>query len=180
MKKHYLLILMFGLTETMLISCADKQKGHNDILVSNVAFANGFAVNMWVSAEMEDFFDMFYTVDSLDEKFSESKKIRKIIRGTGRPELISFLVNRENVLKFRIDLGRNQDQGGITIHSIEIRSKSKALMIKGNLLKYFFNGNRYMRILDNGEIQFSSNRSKVPFMTSSALLNKKMQIEFQD
>ena len=34
-----------------------------------------------------------------------------------------------------------------------------------------------MRFINDGEIQFTPNRSKNPFMTSSALLNKKIKIE---
>lgn len=172
------MILMLSLVNVILNSCNDKQKEQNDILISNVAFSEGFAVNVLVTAEMDDIFDMFYALDSLDEKFTESNKIRKVIKGTGEPELISFLVNQENVLKFRIDLGRNLNQEGVTIHSIEIKSNSKALTIESNLLKYFFNENRFMRFINNGEIQFTPNRLKNPFITSSALLNKKMQIEF--
>jgi hypothetical protein len=169
---------MLSLANVILISCSIKQKEQNDILVSDAAFSEGFTVNVLVTAEMDDIFEMFYALDSLDEKFTESNKIRKVIKGTGEPELINFFVNRENVLKFRIDLGRNLNQEGVNIHSIEIKSKSKFLIIKGDLLKYFFNENRFMRFMNNGEIQFTPNRLKTPFMTSSALLNKKIKIEF--
>lgn len=173
-----MIILLLSLTNVILISCNVKQKEQNNILVSNEVFSDSFTVNVLVTAERDDIFDMFYVLDSLDEKFTESNKIRKVIKGTGEPELISFIVDHANVLKFRIDLGRNLNQEGINIHSIEIKSKSKTLLIKGILLKYFFNENRFMRFKNKGEIQFIPNRLKNPFITSSALLNKKMQIEF--
>lgn len=175
------MILMLNLANIILISCSVKQKEKNDILVSNVAFSEGFAVNVLVTAKKDDIFDMFYALDSLDEKFTESNKIRKVIKGTGEPELINFLVDRKNVLKFRIDLGRNADQKSILIDRIEIRCDGKSIIIPGNILEHFFAGNKYLEFSENGNtILFKRNGgTKTPFITSSPLLNKKMKIEFR-
>ena len=55
---------------------------------------------------------------------------------------------------------------------------SFSLGVPKSNVKYFFNENKYMNFSDNGIILFSPNDRKTPFMTSSALLNKKMKIEF--
>ncbi len=175
------MILTLSLVNIILNSCSVKQKEQNDILVSNVAFSEGFTVNVLVTAKMDDIFDMFYALDSLDEKFTESNKIRKVIKGTGEPELISFLVDRKNVLKFRIDLGRNLDQKSIVIDRIDIRCDGKSIIIPGNILEHFFTGNKYLEFSENGNTIYIDRKggTKTPFITSSALLNKKMKIEFQ-
>lgn len=175
------MILMLGLANIILISCSVKQKEPNDILVSNVAVSEGFAINVLVTAKTDDIFDMFYVLDSLDEKFAESKKIRKVIKGTGEQELISFLVNQENVLKFRIDLGRNLDQKSIVIDRIDISCRGKNIMIPGNILEHFFIANRYLEFSEKSNTLNIERKggAKTPFITSSALLNKKMKIEFR-
>ena len=172
---------MFSLANIIMVSCSVKQKEQNDILVSNVAFSEGFAVNIMVTAKMDDIFDMFYALDSLDEKFTESNKIRKVIKGTGEPELISFIVDPENVLKFRIDLGRNLDQKSIVIDWIDISCNGKKIIIPGRMLEHFFIANRYLEFSENVNTLNIERKgaTKTPFITSSALLNKKMKIEFR-
>jgi hypothetical protein len=133
---------------------------------------------MGIIASEPDVVDFFYVLDSLNEKFSESKKLRKNINGGDELELIEFVLEEKKAIKLRLDLGRNLRQKRIKINYIEIQNNKRTLLFNGNLLKYFFNENKYMNFSDNGIILFSPNDRKTPFMTSSALLNKKMKIEF--
>tara|TARA_R110001583_G_scaffold82491_1_gene218767 strand:- start:5279 stop:5851 length:573 start_codon:yes stop_codon:yes gene_type:complete len=161
-----------------LSACQRKEQENNNIIVRQTGFEDNFIVQLEVIAENEDSFDFFFVLDSLNEKFTETKKMRKKINGKGKLEIVCFELEGQKALKFRIDLGRNEMQKGILIRSIEVKHNSKALFIKGGLIKYFFNENRYMQILDNGEVLFKSAPRRTPFMNTSALLNKKMKIEF--
>lgn len=160
-------------------SCSKLVEGPNNIKVVPSQSTNDFIVRIGIIATEPDIVDLFYVIDSLNEKFSESKKMRKNINGSDELELVEFVLKEKNAIKFRLDLGRNLRQSGIIISYIEIRNKKTTLVINGNLLKYFFNENKFMNFSDNGIILFMPNDRKTPFMTSSALLNKKMKIEFK-
>lgn len=159
-------------------ACNRSQKEQNNIQVVPGELTNDFIVRMGIIASEPDVVDFFYVLDSLNEKFSESKKLRKNINGGDELELIEFVLEEKKAIKLRLDLGRNLRQKRIKINYIEIQNNKRTLLFNGNLLKYFFNENKYMNFSDNGIILFSPNDRKTPFMTSSALLNKKMKIEF--
>ena len=160
-------------------ACSRAVDGLNNIKVVPSESTSDFIVRIGIIATEPDIVDLFYVLDSLNEKFGESKKLRKKINGGDELELVEFVLEEKNVIKFRLDLGRNLRQKGIIINYIEIRNKKSTLVINGNLLKYFFNDNKFMNFSDNGIILFAPNDRGTPFMTSSALLNKKMKIEFK-
>lgn len=170
------LFLVFGLG-TLVFSCIDYIPKENNILVKSGEFSQEFTVSMSLSAKKPDVVDFFYIQDSLNESFTEDKKLRFRIKGNGIKEEVEFVVRDGNVLKFRLDLGRNISQEGILIRAIEIQNKGKILHIPGHLLQYFFNENKFMSFSDTAYVNFSPAPRRVPFMTSSALLNKKMKIE---
>lgn len=169
---------VYGFIILYVYACNGPQKEQNNIQVVPGELTNDFIVRMGIIASEPDVVDFFYALDSLNEKFSESKKLRKNINGGDELELIEFVLTEKKAIKFRLDLGRNPRQKRIKINYIEIHNNKRTLLLNGNLLKFFFNENKYMNFSDNGIILFSPNNRKTPFMTSSALLNKKIKIEF--
>lgn len=168
----------------ILQSCRQEEVSENNIKVENsheIDGENRFELTISLKAMEPDVMEFFYVLDSLDGKFSEERKIRKKINGGNILETIQFDLENQKPLKFMIVFGRNKKQKTLEIDNIEIRYKTKKLIIEGHLSKHFFNGNKYMKFAEVGNTLTFERKDNVlpPYMTSSALLYKKMKIEFR-
>lgn len=165
----------------LALSCRTEVTNNIRVMENNNLKKDSFKLSLYVKAEKEDFFDFFYVVDSVTEKFSEDRKIRCKLKAGNTTEIIIFELKEGCPLKFRIDLGRNLEQKSIELQQTIIRCGSKSIVIPGNISEHFFIANRYLEFSKKGDtINFLRKRgNKTPFITSSALLNKKMKLEFR-
>ncbi len=165
----------------LALSCRTEESNNIRVLENNSLKKDSFKLSLYVKAEKEDFFDFFYVVDSITEKFSEDRKIRRKLKAGNTDEIIIFELKDSCPLKFRIDLGRNLEQKSIELQQTIISCGGKSIVIPGSISEHFFIANRYLEFSKKGDtINFlRKGGSKTPFITSSALLNKKMKLEFR-
>ena len=143
---------------------------------------NVFEIRIVGKVTAEDFLDCFYVLDSIDERFSESRKVRILVSSADDLQDISFILPEfGRPFRFRIDLGRNDKRTEMDIRRIDLDYNGKVIQIPGSLVPYFFDANEFVTYGDSGSKLFLhpyKGRFN-PYLTSSALLDKKMKIEFQ-
>lgn len=140
-----------------------------------------FVIRVYGRIGVEDTMDCFFVMDSLNEPFTEKHKFRVAIKGKDSLQEIEFIIPESGrPLRFRIDLGRNNSRTGMEIHKIEMEYRAKIIRVPGILIPYFFDANEYIEYGENGrELKFRTYKQRFnPYLASSALLNKKMKIEF--
>lgn len=171
------LIIIISLT----FGCRNENGNNIEVLKEDALNKNSFKLSLYVKVEKKDFFDFFYAFDSLNEKFTENRKIRYKLNAGNIDEVVTFELYDKCPLKFRIDLGRNLNQKLIVIYRVDINCGGKRIIIPGNISEHFFIANRYLEFSKNGDTLniIRKGETKTPFITSSALLNKRMKIEFR-
>jgi len=120
-------------------------------------------------------------LDSLNEPYREEQSIRIKVEGKSDIQQIVFdLPEGVKPKKFRIDLGIDSSLTEIVIRKVEISYLNNKLIIPGNILPFFFDANEDVAYSNSSyqlKLMKIDNRRN-PFLLSSALLNKKMKIEF--
>ena len=180
--KYYVLILLVSLMSCKNNSRKDSIKeGTKEIMKIKEEILTAddiLKVHLYLKVQKDDIFEVYYTSDSVEEKFSAKRKIRKKIRGVFQKQNIVFELPI-NVLpyKFRIDFGQNKEQLPIEIDNIKLELNGEFIYIEQSLLESFFAFNQFIEY-DSGRINIIEvNGKRDPFIISKALLIKKMQIE---
>ncbi|WP_282134860.1 hypothetical protein [Seonamhaeicola maritimus] len=141
-----------------------------------------FEVEVLYKISKDDTFQVFYTSLNETENFSSNYTIKKKVLASNDFTSIKFQLP-ENVLpyKIRIDLGEKKEQGSIAIQGIKLRYSGNEINIQKELIPQFFLINEFLKYNHKTGIFKSSviNKSYDPFMISSALLNKKIDIELK-
>lgn len=167
--------------------CQQKEsnnEGNNQIVVrDNADFKKNasFHVVLYARVDKSDVFKIFYSSDSLNEPYREEQSIRIKVEGKSDVQQIAFdLPEGVKPKKFRIDLGIDSSLTEIVIRKVEISYLNKSLIIPGNILPFFFDANEDVAYSSSSYILklMKIDNRRNPFLLSSALLNKKMKIEF--
>lgn len=165
------------------VGCKNKNQGTSDIEIQETIKEeakrdNLFKVTMDVIVMEDDKFQLFYIDDSPEEPFSLEKRLVFNLKGNDSPQKIQFILP-ENVFpyKFRIDLGENKNETTINIKEIKIKYNNKIILIEKLVLERFFQPNIYLEKVDNGYLRKFVDGRYDPFLVSSALLNKKIELE---
>lgn len=184
-----IIIRITGIIALLIIfqGCRHKEsikEGDNEIVVRDYADFQkkaSFQVTLYALVDKSDVFKIFYSLDSLSEPYREEQSIRIKVEGKSDVQQIVFdLPEGVKPEKFRIDLGIDSSLTEIVIRKVEISYHNKGLIIPGNILPFFFDANEdvaYNSSTCKLKLMNTDNRRN-PFLLSSALLNKKMKIEF--
>lgn len=139
-----------------------------------------FELEIKYKISKDDVFQVFYT-NSDQENFSPKKTLRNKVSGSRDYTTVSFkLPKGEFPRKIRIDLGENKKQNRIAVENIQFRYNGKEINIEKELLPHFFVTNKFLDYNSSKGVFRSSivNDRYDPFIISSALLIKKIEIEF--
>jgi hypothetical protein len=109
--------------------------------------------------------------------YSERHKIEKVVSGSDQVQNIVFELS-EMPIKFRVDIGENRHETEILIRQITITKDDKQINIDPGLIDRYFKANIYIQN-NAGAIsrRLRGNRYD-PFIESTALLEKKLYLEF--
>lgn len=187
MKIRLLLLLV-----VVVVSCKKKSgintvKTNGELIVkiddSKVPLAddNRLKITLDILVHEDDLLDVFYTSDSIDEPFSDKKRINKKIKGSENYQTVIFPFP-EDVMpySFRIDLGDNvlKKETNIEIKTIKLKLNNKAIIINKEILDYFFIANDYLKKTDLGYLRMVDDNEFDPYLLASPVLLAKMKIEF--
>lgn len=137
-----------------------------------------FNVQLNLKVVEDDFFEVFYTDLNSKEGFTETKKVRKKIIGKDSFQNIQFDLNKTSLSKFRIDFGENKNQKDIILKNIIIKRNQDSIEIKNDVLHRFFQINKFLEWDKKGRLKIKEiNKKRDPFIVSSSLLIKKIQLE---
>lgn len=123
---------------------------------------------------------VFYTGNSLEEKFSGEQMVVTSIKGS--PEFQTVSINLPvNILpyKLRVDVGENgiKNESPIEFKSIKLELNENSIIINNDIINNFFRPNLYLEKTDNGFQRKIMEGKYDPFFVSTPLLNKKIEIE---
>lgn len=174
--KYYILILSI-----CLISCKKGINQNEKKAVETKTAATDkdiFKIHMNLTVQKDDIFEVYYTSESVEEKFSAKKKVRKKIKGALQSQSIVFELPVDVFpYNFRIDLGQNKQQETLIIHNINIELNGEVTSIDQSLIKSFFVLNKFVEY-NNGQFNLKEIKGRWdPYLTSKAVLIKKIEIE---
>ncbi|WNH08604.1 hypothetical protein [Thalassobellus suaedae] len=139
-----------------------------------------FEIELFLKVLKDDIFECFYTTEGMNEGFSGTKKIRTKVFGSVEFQKVTFSLPK-NIFpsKFRLDIGENYKQDKIYIKDIIIKYNGNSIEINSELISAFFSVNRFLKYDETIGVFITSeiNEKWDPFIVSSALLNKKIEIE---
>lgn len=126
----------------------------------------------------DDNFQIFY-IDNLELGYSEKKRKTIQVKGTEEFQTIVFELPHGVFPKmFRIDLGENKKESPIEIESVTLKHNDKTIEINDLIFDRFFKPNIYLDKTDKTFLRHSINGRYDPFLLSTPLLNKKIELEF--
>ena len=76
------------------------------------------------------------------------------------------------------DFGENKIETPVKINSIELKYNSDSIVIDALVLEHFFHPNIYLEKGDSGYLRKTLNGRYDPFLVSTPLLEKKIELEF--
>lgn len=179
--KYYILILAICLISCKNDNNKETKKDEQEIVDTKeavVADENIFKIHLNLTVEKDDIFEVYYTSDSVEEKFSAKKKVRKKITGNSQVQEVVFELPVDVLpYNFRIDLGQNKELSSLMIHHIKLELNGEFIDIDQSLIKSFFAFNQFIEH-ENGHFSLKEVKGKWdPFMISKAVLIKKIEIE---
>lgn len=153
----------------------------NDKIVNNgQTSVNGeiFRVIINVKVLEDDKFQLFYVDDSSEGKYNINKRTVTYVNGKNEFQSVEFKLPA-NVLprKFRIDVGENNYETAIDIKEIEIKFNNNLIKINDKVLERFFQPNQYLKKLKNNYMRIKIDGRYDPFIDSTPLLIKKIELE---
>lgn len=165
MKKLGLGVIIF----ILILSCKKTFEKNNFKIIIELRVLNNYR------------FQVFYKTKVL-ENYSDNRRVSKRIEKNFNYQNISFeLPNNVIPSNIRIDLGERPNHNEIKISRIILINKNKKFVIEDKMLIYFFKPNIYLDF----DKEKNTLKSKVinnkfdPYLTSTPLLNKKIEIYFK-
>ena len=132
-----------------------------------------------ITISEDDRIQLFYVDDMPDGAFSAEKRIAHNVKGSNSAQKINFtLPHKPFPFKLRLDLGENNIQSAVKINSIELKYNSDSIFIENSVLEYFFHPNIYLEKVDSVYLRKTLNGRYDPFLVSTPLLEKKIELEF--
>jgi len=176
MKNIFCLILIL-----IAFSCKKNENSKNsnqDLIETKNKEDDQFKVIIEAVVKEDDKFQLFYVDNSPDGIFSPEKRVVFNLKGGDTPQKIQFTLP-EKVLpyKFRIDLGENNIETIVEIYDIKLQYNNRKILIDSLVLERFFQPNIYLEKLNNGYKRKVVDGRCDPFLVSTPLLNKKMELE---
>lgn len=164
MKKSF--IYIFSLL--ILFSCKNEKKNPNHESLKIIVKARILE---------DDKFQVFY-IDGVNKGYTENRRIWKTVKGSKAFQEITFLLPTIPT-EFRIDIGENRHESIVEISKIILDDGNNQIEIKCDALHRFFKPNIYTKKVDCGYLRMVIDNRYDPFISSSALLNKKMELNFK-
>lgn len=149
----------------LFLSCKDKEVKKEFLKIS-----------ISVKLIEDDSIKLYYI---LDEKgtYNERNSIEVAVKGSLDLQSVEFAL-KQIPYKFRIDLGDNRNKSEVHFSAVNISFKNKNITINENAIDRFFKPNIYVSLTANGYLRKEVDNRYDPFIESTALLQKKLQIEF--
>lgn len=141
---------------------------------------NVFKLQFDIKLLENDKFRVFYAENSLDEKFNGEQMIVTSIKGSPEFQTVSIKLPA-NILpyKLRVDVGENgiKNETVIEFKSIKLELNGNNIIINNDIMNNFFKPNSYLEKTEKGFKRKVVKGKYDPFLVSTALLNKKIEIE---
>lgn len=169
----------------IFIGCKNEKKYATDVVTSKfenkqIIIDNLFKVIVDITILEDDRLQLFYVDDTPDGAFSAEKRLEYNVKGNNSSQKIQFtLPEMVFPFTFRLDLGENKFETLVKINSIELNYNSESIFIDNLVLEYFFQPNIYLEKINSGFMRKIINGRYDPFIASSPLLNKKIELEFK-
>ncbi|WP_347923215.1 hypothetical protein [Pontimicrobium sp. SW4] len=162
-------------------SCKNEDKKATEVqtpIKKEVVKDNLFKIIMEAKVKEDDKFQVFFTDDSPEESFSANKRLVKNIVGSEEFQTLEFVLPKEVLpFKFRIDLGENSYETLVEIGVIKLEYNNEVIEIDPLTLERFFQPNIYLQKTDNGFMRKTIDGRCDPFLMSTPLLIKKIELE---
>jgi hypothetical protein len=117
-----------------------------------------------------------YYIPEHNNTYDEENMIETKITGSIEMQSIDVVLN-EIPKKFRIDLGESKHETIISIASVLIGTKSDTIEVNKKTIHRFFSPNIYTILVKNGFRRIKIKNRYDPFLESTALLHKKIELE---
>lgn len=135
-----------------------------------------FTVTLNIKVIENDKLKVYY-IENIGQEYTEEKKVEINVKGS--EEFQNFNFSIEGVpYKFRIDLGENGNETQVWISEIHLKYKGREIFVDKSIIHRLFNPNVYLQQTKKGWIRKSKDKRYDPFIESSALLQKRMELEF--
>ncbi|MFI0429724.1 hypothetical protein [Mariniflexile sp. HMF6888] len=141
---------------------------------------NLFKVSMNIKVDENDKFQLFYIDDSPEGSFSQEKRLTININGSDSLQDVQFtLPEKVFPYKFRVDLGENNVETIVEINEIKLQYNNESILIDKLVMERFFQPNIYLEKTDKGYLRKTIKGRCDPFLLSTPLLNKKIELDLQ-
>lgn len=138
-----------------------------------------FKVVLDVTISEDDLLQLFYVDDMPEGAFSAEKRLAYNIKGQATSQKIKFTLPKKVFpYKLRLDFGENKIETSVKINLIELKHNSDSIVIDALVLERFFHPNIYLEKGDSGYLRKTLNGRYDPFLVSTPLLEKKIEIDF--
>lgn len=159
--------LLFIMVLFFAVSCVNNKKNQNTTF--------NITINLEISND--DKIQIFY-IPKGDSVYRDTNLITHKIKGSNNPVELKFsLPNIPE--KFRIDLGEEKIESPVKINQITLKAFDKIINIDGKTVNRFFKPNIFL--IETSKINLflrqAINCTYDPFMESTPLLHKKIQLE---
>lgn len=168
-------ICLFALVS--LAACKDKKApgiSQNENVRDNI-----LKVVMEVKVLEDDTFQLFYFEDASQDSFEVEKRISVPVSGSDDFQSLEFELPAHVIpSKLRMDVGEKGLQTPVEIKDITLEYNTNYIQIESPVFDRFFQTNIYLEKSKNMLMRKEVDGRSDPFFVSTALLIKKMHIEF--
>ncbi|GGW38916.1 hypothetical protein [Arenibacter certesii] len=151
----------------LLFSCNTRKKN---------ASKDVFNITLVAKVLENDKFQVFY-IDELNKGYTEDKRIVANVKKSPNFQEITFELNTIP-LTFRIDLGENGHNSIVEVDKIILDSGNRKIELNSDVMHRFFDTNIYTSKVGNGYHRSAVEGRYDPFISATALLEKKLELEF--
>ena len=135
-----------------------------------------FNITLNIKVFEDDKFKVYY-LEKEHSGYDEKNKVEVNVTGSNSYQDINFALS-QLPHKFRIDLGESGIESKIWISGVTIEYKQQKIGIEDNALHRFFKPNIYLKRAQKGYIRKTIDNRYDPFLESTPLLEKKIELEF--
>ena len=141
---------------------------------------NIFKINLTIKVLQDDKFQLFFTTKPKEEFNDHNRIFIYVNKAILFQEVLFKLPKGQIPKKIRIDLGENFNTSDIIIKEIKLTFNKKSIVVNKNAMSYFFKENIYLKYNPNFNVFKPQivNGKYDPYILSTPLLNKKIEIEF--
>lgn len=160
----FLVLMIFGCVN-------DKNSYENTAMIT---------IRLSVQTDKDEIFQIYYLDDQSVDHYSIKKRLIAKLQGNERNQNIVFQLPIDKPLKkFRIDLGESNNQSCLEIDKMEMSLGKAKVHIDPKAYHRYFNSNIYVEQKNSIFCRRTINGKYDPFIESSALLIKKLELELR-